>query len=144
MKTLLRTGKYAVAVLAILACAVTFSWAKPKAAGETAGKVVITKTGIRMHPCVPVSEEDDQAMDKVLNKYSKSLYKIDTVQAGKVTKTRGQAKLNAALAAETKKKMPKGCTILDIVLVNPDALTPISKNDYKLIEDLKPILQKYQ
>ena|SRR5438034_1541055 len=143
MKTLLRTGKYAVTVLAILGFAVTLSWAKPKAASGTAGKVVITKTGIVMHPCVPISEEDDKAMDNVLNKYSKSLYKIETVHDGKVTKTRGKAKLTAALGAEMKNK-PKGCTILDIVLVNPDALTPIPKNDYKLIEDLKPILQKYQ
>jgi hypothetical protein len=144
MKTLLRKGKYFVAVLAILGCAVTFSWAKSKAAGGTAGKVVIKKTRIELHPCVPVSDEDDKAMDKVLKKYSKSLYKVETLDDGRVTKTRGDAKITDAKRAEMKMSKPKGCTILDIVLVNPDALAPISANDYKLIEELTPILAKYR
>ena len=50
--------------------------------------VVITKHEITL-PGTTVSKEDADAMNKILNQYDKTLFRIDTYDNGKRTKTRG-------------------------------------------------------
>ena len=55
----------------------------------TSGKVEIKTDSILIHPSTKLSAADAQALDNVLQKYDKSLYKIVTYQNGQVTKTQG-------------------------------------------------------
>lgn len=55
----------------------------------TSGKVEIKSDVIIVHPGTKLSAADATALDGVLQKYDKSLYKIVTYQNGQVTKTQG-------------------------------------------------------
>lgn len=51
--------------------------------------IVIDKTGIVL-PGTTLSKADQDAMNKILNQYDKTLYRIDTYENGKRTKTQGK------------------------------------------------------
>jgi len=56
---------------------------------EKSGKVEIKDDFIVVHPGTKLSRADAQALNDVLKKYDKSLYKIQIYKNGKVTKTLG-------------------------------------------------------
>ncbi len=51
--------------------------------------VVINRGGIVI-PGTEISKADHEAMNRILNKYDKSLYRIDTYENGKLKKTQGK------------------------------------------------------
>lgn len=148
MKTLLRTNKYIVAMLGIVGCVVILSCAQHQQGSGSAGKVVITKTGIIIHPTIKLSAMDEQAMNNVLKKYKKSLYRIETLNKGKMVRTEGKANIVAALKPEIARAQSQGAddeTGNSVCPASPGCGTnQFTSKDLKLIEDLKAILQKYQ
>jgi len=83
MKSLPRTFKYllvAVALLAIAACATLM---------QNKQGVELGEYGAVIRPEAKVSASDWDAINSVLKKYRKSLYKIQTFKNGSLTETRG-------------------------------------------------------
>jgi hypothetical protein len=157
MKTLFRTNKYIVLALSLIASVVIISCALNPMASEKAGKVTISDDMIVLHPLVQLSVADEKAMTAVLQKFRKSLYRIDTVENGRVVKTQGtleMAKLTvAARAASSEGPGPgKSHQTGQITCPKPcnDNTPPINANTatlaekQKLIARLTPILEKYQ
>ena len=160
MKTLFRTHKYLVAGVAGLAVIVGFGQEPAMAArkAKSKKKVEITNNTIVIHPTVKMSPTDAKAMDAVLEKNSKTLYKVDTIENGKVT-TKGSLKdanLTVAAKAEAPKEARGGSNKSHQVICpascSPQDVAPFSTifkgtgpdAKRKLIDDLKPILEKYQ
>jgi len=56
---------------------------------EKSGKVEIKDDFIVVHPGTKLSKADAKALNGVLNKYDKSLYKVEVYKDGKVTRTLG-------------------------------------------------------
>jgi len=54
------------------------------------GTVTIKKTGIILHPGTQISQADAKALNEVLKKYDKSLYRIDIYSKGEKKKSLGQ------------------------------------------------------
>src|SRR5438128_6160005 len=72
-------------------------------AQEKGGKVTIEENGIILHPGTQLSKTDAQALNEVLKKYDKSLYKIDIYKNGQKKKSLGQLSdvcLDRAVVAE--------------------------------------------
>ncbi len=129
--------------------------------GKHKPKVEITNETIVMHPAVKLSPADAKAVDDVLQKNSKTLYKIDTVEHGKVTKTAGvlpEASLTAAARADASatNRAPGGANRTHQVICEapcknqqiPPFSTVFKSTDtvakQRLIQELKPILEKYK
>jgi len=118
----------------------------PKSVVFEDGAIVLTGTNL--------SKADDEAMNKILNRYDKSLYRLDTYENAKRTTTRGTStavvnkKLASEIAANTKKA---GFTHHAVQICNTTNPTtgPNSSNNanpkaHELVERLKPILEKYR
>ncbi len=84
MKT--RTGSGRLVLLTIVT---TIMFAAAGFAEEKAGKVEIKDKFILVHPGTKLSKADARALNDVLKKHDKSLYRIETYKDGKVTTTRG-------------------------------------------------------
>lgn len=128
----------------------------PAVAQQKGGQVKITDTRIEIRPGTKISESDQKALDEVLKKYDKSLYKIEALKDGKVT---GQAQgkledkhIDVTLAAEVKQAKAAGASVqMEQVVDHPTGAqmpTPgkIAIQEAKskeLIQALKPILEKY-
>jgi len=130
----------------------------PTLAQEKGGKVTFEKNGIIIHPGTKLSKEDETALNDVLKKYDKRLYRVETYKDGKLTKTEGKLKdlfIDKATASEVAKARAAGVSDSTIVFYSgPNARVPTitrptgpkpsgSVNSKELIEQLKPILQKY-
>jgi len=157
MKTLIRTNKYILLVLGLIACAVIISCALNPTADARTGKVDISDDVIVLHAAVQLSAADERAMTAVLKKYSKSLYRIDRVEKGAETKTLGtleMGKLTAAAKAAVTSEGQNGwihyCGQLTCPKPCNENTPPIKVNTAtqaekeKLIAHIKPILEKYQ
>ena len=164
MKTLFRTDKHILIFLGIVGSAVLVAFPQQSAMaaqkGKSKKKVEITKDTIVIHPGVKLSAADSKAMDDVLKKHSKTLYKVDTVQNGKVTQTQGvlsDAALTAAAKAEAPKATQPGKANRTHQVICPapchqENIPPFStvfkSTDsaarQNLIQELKPVLEKYQ
>jgi hypothetical protein len=160
MKTLFTTHKYLVAGVVGLAVIVGFGQEPAMAArkAKSKKKVEITNDTIVIHPAVKMSPADAKAMDAVLQKNSKTLYKVDTVENGKVS-TQGSLKdanLTAAAKAEAPKEARGGSNkshqVICPATCNPQQVAPFAtvfkptglEARRNLIGELKPILEKYQ
>lgn len=162
MKTLFRTHKYV--LVGVVGFAVLFAFGQEPAVAARRAKskkknVEITSDTIVIHPTVKMSPADAKAMDDILKKNSKTLYKVDTLQNGQVTQTRGSlsdASLTAAAKAEAPKpKVGKSNKTHQVICPAPchqQQVPPFSTvfkpvdaaARQRLIQDLKPVLEKYQ
>ena len=166
MKTLFRTDKHILIFLGIVGSAVLLAFPQQSAMAAGKGKsksnkkVEITKDTIVIHPAVKLSPADSKAMDDILKKHSKTLYKVDTVQNGKVTQTQGVLS-DAALTAEAKAEAPKAtqpgkanrthqvicpppCHEENIAPFSTVFKATDSVTRENLVQELKPVLEKYQ
>src|SRR5437868_11772533 len=101
MKTPIRT----VFVLLSLVALVSSATAASKA------KVEIQSEFIVVHPGTKLSKDDAKALNEVLKKYDKSLYKIEVYNDGKVTKTLGSLsdmQIDQKVSAELADAMKNG------------------------------------
>jgi hypothetical protein len=135
---------------------------------EKSGKVTIERDNIVIHPGAKISKEDEKALNDILKKYDKSLYKVETYKGGKVAKQQGQlsdvaidkqveSELNAAKAQGVSDKtvqfvwrqfnpppLARGMTThVEQVPPPPPPVRPAAQGK-QLVDELKPILQKYQ
>jgi hypothetical protein len=161
MKTLFGTNKYVV-LLGVVGSAVVIALAQHSASaadqGKRKGKVEIAQDVIVIHPGAKLSTADEKAMDAVLSKYSERLYKLDTIENRKVT-SKGSLKdavLTAAVKAEAPAEAqggkshrthqvicPRPCNENQPPIIPPITALAASQKE-KLINELKPILAKYQ
>jgi len=130
--------------------------AVPAFAQQKEKQVTITDSRIEIHPGTKISESDQKALNGVLKKYDKSLYKIETLKDGNVVgKAKGKLEdkhIDATLAAEVKQGKVTGASVqVDQVIDHPMS-TPTIKTvkiaveetkSKELIQALKPILEKY-
>jgi hypothetical protein len=128
----------------ITACAST-----SKKSGDSAGNNVVFDKGGIVIPGTNVSKEDRDAMNRILSRYDKSLYRISTYENGKLLRTQGtmrdvitDKKLASQMAANIKKP---GFTSLAGLITNPLNFVNIQFPKHpKLLSQLKPVLEKYQ
>lgn len=112
------------------------------------GGVTIQKEAIIIHPGTKLSKSDEKALNDVLSKYSKKLYRVETYKKGKLTNAVGELKLDKTMSSEVANAKVAGLTDFTGIFFGatknsaPRALTE-DKNAKVLIEQLKPILQKY-
>lgn len=79
-------------VIAVVAGAFWFSvsvFAAEKTPPAASQNIVVKADGIVI-PGTQISKADQDAMNRILNKYDKALYRIDTYENGKRTKTQGK------------------------------------------------------
>jgi hypothetical protein len=118
MKTPTRTA------VVFLSVASFTSFAKPGLAEEPSagGKVEIKDNYILIHPGAKLSKADAAALNSVLKKYDKSLYKIEVYQKGKVVKTVGSLsdmRIDQKTAADLTEAKTKGLSERAIQLIAP-------------------------
>jgi hypothetical protein len=130
-------------------------FAVPAFAQQKDAQVTITDTRIEIHPGTKISESDQKALNEVLKKYDKLLYKIETLKDGKVTgQVQGKLEdkyIDATLAAEVKQAKAAGSSdTTEQTADHKNATFPVTaaavQNESQvkeLIQALKPILEKY-
>lgn len=113
----------AVAILCILAA--------PAFAQSTTGvdtrtrptqEVTIEKDGILIHPGAKISKSDQNALNDILTKYNKSLYKIETYKNGKLKKTQGQLSdvyIDKTIASEAADAKATGVSDRTLQIITP-------------------------
>ncbi len=138
MKTLTEVFKYVV-----LGVGITALLTIPMFAQKPEGKVTFTKTRIEIHPGLKLLPSDEKALNDVLKKYDKTLYKIESYENGAVVKTKGELSdvtIDKKLASEVAHaKKTRALTIETVQTVNGRSYTA----GEQLLKDLKPILEKY-
>jgi hypothetical protein len=129
--------------------------AVPAFAQQKGKQVTITDSRIEIRPGAKISESDQKALNEVLKKYDKSLYKIETLKDGKVTGAQGKLEdkhVDVTLSAEVKQGKAAGASVqvdqvIDHPMTQPTVKTvKIAVEETKskeLIQALKPILEKY-
>jgi hypothetical protein len=108
MKNLPRTMGYILPVIAIVAGIIVFSCADNIHSAGAGSKVTIQQSGILIRPGTKLSEGDQEAMNKILKSYDKSLYKIQTYENGQLKKTQGKLSsiyIDKATASEAARAM---------------------------------------
>jgi hypothetical protein len=111
---------------------IMFSCAPQPVPPGTHPKVTIEAEQILIHPRGPkLSQDDEKAMDGVLQRYNKSLYKIRTYEDGKLVRTRGRLndlKIDKGLASEVAEAIQNGFsdTVIQIsgLTCHTDHLSP--------------------
>jgi len=150
MKSLPGTCKAAVVIIGLLGCAVILSCANHQNGSSTKGNVEITENGIVIHPTITLSPAKTQALNDVLKHFSKSLYKIEKLEKGQTSLTRGSlsdAFMTAALKSEVANAKTHGASDWTYQFVTPN---PTARNwgatssSKKLIQKVTPILEKYR
>jgi len=151
MKTLFRIGKPVLLVAAIVFGMALVAYGQHRKAAKAGGKVEIGDELVTLHPLVKLKLADKQRLDSVLANHSKSLYRIETRQNGKVT-VQGTLAVTAALKDEAERANP-GEDVVDIQSVNVTARPPTfiigaraaaPDERAKLHQELKSILEKYR
>jgi len=126
-------------------------------AQEKRGGVTIQDQGIIIHPGTKLSKSDETALNNVLSKYDKKLYRVETYKDGKLIKTVGELKLDKETASEIANAKGsifkanihrEGLTDSTVIIAGSTKQVPAraATTDEKaksLINQLKPILQKY-
>jgi hypothetical protein len=149
MKNLYGTVTLLVLAVAIVSCTIH------SISGKT-GTVTIQKEEIIVHAGTKISKSDEKAFNDVLRKYDKKLYRIETYQDGKLTKTQGALSsvyVEKTVASEAASAKSRGFTDSAIVCLGPNArvqAVPPPKGAktervkaQEFIDHLKPILEKY-
>lgn len=99
---------YILPVIAIVAGIIVFSCADNIHSAGAGSKVTIQQSGILIRPGTKLSEGDQEAMNKILKSYDKSLYKIQTYENGQLKKTQGKLSsiyIDKATASEAARAM---------------------------------------
>ena len=141
-------------VAAAAAAALWFSHSVGAVETKAAPKSVVFDGGAFVLTGTELSKADEDAMNKILNRYDKSLYRVDTYENAKRMKTLGTStavvskKLASEIAANTKKSGFSVHAVQICNTTNPTTGINASNNaDPKrreLVERLKPILEKYR
>ena len=166
MKTLFGTDKHVLILLGVVGSAVLIAFPQQSAMAGRTGKgkhkpkVEITNETIVMHPAVKLSPADAKAVDDILKKNSKTLYKVDTVENGRVSKTDGvlpEGNLTAAAKADAAAAPRAGhserthqvaceapCNSQQVPPFSTIFKSTDSAAKQRLIQELRPILEKYK
>jgi hypothetical protein len=127
MKTFAGTVKQALLVVAVVSIFAMLAFAQNKT-----GKVTIGQNVIILHPGTKLSRPDQKALNAVLKKYDKSLYKIDNYQNGEKKTSQGQLSdvcLDRAVVAEVAAaKGNSNRTLQVIAATNPQRGTGSTTN----------------
>ncbi len=109
------------------------------------GGVTIKKDATIMHPGTKLSKDDEKALNDVLKKYDKKLYLVEKFQEGKLKKSVGELKIDTQLESEVAKAKMMGITDSTVNFVpGGSRYGSLRKEDVKkLVQELKPILEKY-
>lgn len=78
-------------------------------------RMSIQERSIQIHPGTKITSEDQKALDAVLRKHNKSLYKIRTYDRGKVVKEQGtleNARIDQTLVAEANEAALRGVSFI--------------------------------
>ena len=121
------------------------------AADQGTGDVTIKEDAIVIHSGTKLSKDDEKALNDVLKKYDKKLYRVDKTKKGKLTKSIGELKIDTQMESELTKARTAGNSDY-VVVFSPGPVNPhipiktkfTQKEDaQKLIQELKPVLEKY-
>ena len=121
MKTLPGTLRYLAAAVALLCGIIAFSCAHLQKG--RAKKIAVQEHGIEIHPAAEVSQTDQSAMNTILRKYDKSLYKIQTYKNGKLESSRGGLSnvfIDKTLTSEIAQKAEAGFSYCVMQIFNLD------------------------
>jgi hypothetical protein len=141
MKTHLHLGKIVSLISAISLSIANRGFAEDKGTGG----VTITKNDIIMHAGTKLSKDDEKALNDVLKKYDKTLYRVEKLQNGKLKKSIGELKIEGQVASELDKAKITGSTDSTVTFVtgsNP-SVQAVRPDAQRLIQELKPIVEKY-
>lgn len=142
MKTLLRKHKYLLLVLGVVGCAIIISCQTSRAA-----KVEFGPQNVVMHPGVKLTPEDEIAMNKVLKRYDKRLYRFETLENGQVKKAWGTASVEGPVKVELATAKAGGGHGSGIGTACPNTgctSKQITSHDLRIVDDLKKVLKDYQ
>lgn len=138
MKTLVRTFKRVVIGIGLMVLVTA-----PAYAQEPKGKVVIKDTRIEIHPGIKLTPKDEEAFNKILDKHSDKLFKIEKYDKGALRKGRGKledVKIDKKLAADVEKaKRTHALTDVTNQVVNGR-----SKGNEAFLKEARKVLEKYQ
>jgi hypothetical protein len=117
------------------------------------GAVTFEPHGIVMHPGTKLSKSDEVMLNEILKKYDDRLYRLETYQNGKLIKTQGRLKekeltdvyITQELVSELANAKAAGLSVFTWVFDTSDKMAPLHQlgNEKALIQQLKPVLQKY-
>jgi hypothetical protein len=148
-----RTG-WIVLVAVAVGAALWFSGSVGAVETKAAPKTVVFDGSAIVLTGTDLSKPDEAAMNKILNHYDKSLYRIDTYENGKRTKTQGTStaavskQLVPQVTANTKKPGFTHSAIQICSTTNPTSgatgANPADPKCRELVDRLKPILEKYR
>jgi len=109
--------------LCVLAAGALLSLAVASVAQEKSGKVEIKEDVIIIHPGSKISKSDTAALNEVLRKYDKSLYKIETYRSGKSKKKLGELSdmlIDQTVASELASAKESGGSDRSIQVISPN------------------------
>src|SRR5205809_215332 len=146
MKPHPNVGNTILLITAALLMQVPFGLAQDKATG----RVTITKDTFIIHPGTKLSKTDERALNDVLKKYDKKLYRIERIEHGKLTKSIGEFKIDGQLQSELARARAMDSTDSPVTF-NSGSYDKASENltfteienAKKLLREVKPILEKY-
>lgn len=143
MKTLLRTNKYIVLTLGMVACLLFFA-CKTETTNHTTGKVEIQDKRVVIHPVLKLSPTEERKLDDVLRNYDKKLYRIATWKDGKVVKVRGDRP--KTIKAEVAGTAGQAFDGIDEQSVCPNLSCPTTEmtaNQKRLFKELSALLANH-
>jgi hypothetical protein len=127
------------------------TYAQKERANKNTGRVEFS---VKVHPTVNLSPEDEKALNDVLAKFDKSLYRIVVLKDGEIEKDRstGDLQLSREMTAEladAQKKHLTGLAPEFIPVGGMIAASPLfnkqkADDAAKLLDAIAPILRKYQ
>jgi radical SAM superfamily enzyme YgiQ (UPF0313 family) len=120
---------------------------------EKNGTVTFEPYGIIMHPGTKISKPDEEKLNEILKKYDDRLYRIETYENGKLIKTQGRLKekelddvyITQEIVSEVANAKAAGLSDSTVLFNSSDKQAPLRhiEKEKELIQELKPILQKY-
>lgn len=119
----------------VLAGSTALVLAVPAFAEEKGGKVTIEEKGIILHPGTKISPTDAKALNDVLKKYDKSLYRIDTYRNGQKKKSQGQLSevcLDRTVVAEVAEATGNSNRTLQVIAATNPQKSPGAVNPVRL------------
>lgn len=161
MKTLFRTPTYILIAMGILTLAVATLIAQRAKGEPQPGKVEFLEDGIVLHPAVPLTQQESDALDTALKRHANAIFVIRTVENDRVsdTKTGPQGTQihgdYESYYAPTKEERQKGGhthRTHNVHVCGSSCNTAFKKawdpssveETRRLIQELKPILEKYK
>ena len=109
-------------IKSVFISAVAAGIAVPALAQKEHSGVTMDEAHIVVHPMTKISTEDTKAINNILEKYDKSLYKLAAYKDGKLKKTQGtlsDVNLDQAIASELPAAQAKGESNKTMQFTNP-------------------------